>query len=196
MKLKIYLGIFIIAIAYLGNLFFKHYTGDVIAHPFIWQVSFWVLGAIGIGVILFAVSAAKDKENNDYRQQVEKFSASARKVIIDIDQCDFKSGSYQQVVDNPELSALKIMSPYEHALNKANIELPLFFGQHIDTTKTEVRHQSYLIYNETAGETNRRYVSQSFPVDQSTLEYYVMTKQVFLYIDRFDNKKFLFRLEK
>jgi hypothetical protein len=178
-----YFGILLIAVSFIGTLFFRHYTGEIIAYPFLWYIAFGALGLTGL-ILIYTSTNGDDTETIEiYRQTLAKIKASSRRIVLDFDKCDFKNGSYARQVEDPEMSTLKWVLPHEVSL-------------YMDTTKTETLTQSYLVYRETYAGEQRRFISYPFPFDKTTLEYYVMTKKLALYVDRFDKKKYYFDLER
>ena len=177
-----YLGLSLMIISFIGCIFFRHYSGDLISYPFLWYAAFTILGLTGLVLVYSSISKDRAAAGDAYRQAIEKAKATAQKIELELDKCEFKNGSFSHQIEDPDLSTLKQMLP--HSLSV-----------YMDTTKTETLIRSYLIYNETASSGRRRYISHSFTVDQTTLQYYVMTKKMTLYVDRFDAKKYFFEVK-
>ncbi|MFT3934965.1 MAG: hypothetical protein QM726_15170 [Chitinophagaceae bacterium] len=175
-----YLGIFLIVVAFIGELFFRHYRGEIIAYPFLWRIGFIIVGLIGVGLIAFPSLSGLSKKEVAYQDFLQEMKSNARKIELDIDKCEIKSGSYTQQVDDPEISTLHLLLPRTVSMYM------------MESTKTERIVQSYLIYIEEIAAERRRYISHPFPVDETTLKYYIITKEVNLYVDRFDGRKYLF----
>jgi hypothetical protein len=61
MAMRKIIGLSIIVISFFGFLFFQHYRGDLIVHPFLWFLSFFLLGYIGLMVARYGVDRNKKK---------------------------------------------------------------------------------------------------------------------------------------
>jgi hypothetical protein len=181
-KLGQYLGILLIAISFIGTLFFKHYNGEIISYPVIWYLGFTIVGLTGLLLIYKSGDNDNNKWTETHQNALLKFKASSRKMNLDPEKCEFKSGSYSHQIEDPDMTTYKVLIP--HSLS-----------MYMDTTKTEMRQLSYLIYSETNSIGRQRFISYPFPVDKTTLEYYVITNKLVLYVDRFDQKKYYFDLE-
>lgn len=98
---------------------------------------------------------------------------------MSFDLCEFKNGGYHHEVEDENIKTLSYIAPASAAI----IHNP---------TKTEKVVQSYLVYTHQHSGVAQKYVSQSFPVDETTLRYYVLSNKIALYISRFNQKEFLF----
>ena len=56
MAMRKIIGLSIIVISFFGFLFFQHYRGDLIVHPFLWFLVFFLLGYIGLMVARYGVN--------------------------------------------------------------------------------------------------------------------------------------------
>lgn len=110
--------------------------------------------------------------------EIEKLKLNAEKIELNFDKCEFKNGSFSHLVEDPTMSTVKLFAP--GSLTS------------IDTTVTENVIQSYLIYTDTINGENCKFISQSFPFDETTLKFYVLNQNITLYVDRYDKKKYLF----
>jgi hypothetical protein len=63
-----------------------------------------------------------------------------------------------------------------------------------EITKEETVHQSGLIYHNKTTNGVEKFYSAAFPFDKKTLQFYVLTGKIILYIDRFDRKKYFFEV--
>jgi hypothetical protein len=180
--MRIIVGLLLIIVCFLGTIFFSHYNGTVIAYPILWYVSFVILGSLGMWLISSSIRKAKRVINQVVGTQLEKLKSNAEKIELDFDKCEFKSGSFSDDVDDPNISTIKLFAPGSAAF--------------IETKTTETVIQSYLTYTGIINSTVCKFVSQSFPFDKETLKYYVNNHNIALYVDRFNREKYLFELER
>jgi hypothetical protein len=133
-----------------------------------------------MGLIVSSLRKTQKVIEEVVNTQIEILKLNAEKIELDFDKCEFKSGSFSHQVEDPNMSTIKLFAPGSLAS--------------IDTTITETVIQSYLTYTETINGTVCKFVSQSFPFDQTTLKFYVMNHNITLYIDRSNCDKYLFDL--
>jgi hypothetical protein len=180
--MRIVIGLLLIIVCFLGTIFFRRYNGTVIPYPILWYISFIVLGILGVWLISNSLRKTKRVIEQVVNTEIEKFKSTAEEIELNFDKCEFKSGSFSHQVDDPNMSTVKLFAPGT-------------LGS-IDTKITETVIQSYLIYTETINSTACKFISQSFPFDQTTLKFYVLNHNIALYVDRFNRKKYLFDLKR
>jgi hypothetical protein len=176
------IGLLLIIVSFFGTIFFRRYNGSVIPYPTLWYISFLVLGLLGVWLIYISVRKVKRVVEQHIHSEVEKLKSNAEKIELNFDRCEFKSGSFSHQVDDPNISTVKFLAPGSFAS--------------IDTQITENVIQSYLTYTETINGTVYKFISQSFPFDQTTLKFYVLNHNITLYVDRYDREKYLFDLKR
>lgn len=180
--MKIVLGFFLIAISLFGSLFFRNYNGVVIANPGLWYAGFIALGALGFWLIYTTIKRKAKAMETSHDDELKKFIAVSEKVELDFDHCEFKSGTFSHQVEDENISSLKWMTPTSASVLS-------------DMSIQENVIQSYLVYTSEA-EGNKRFISQYFPFDETTLKFYVLQGNIILHVDRRDRNKYFFHLNK
>ena len=179
------IGLIFIVVSFFGTIFFKRYKGEVIPYPVLWYIGFIILALLGLLLIYWSYRSMKQKIKKIAEPLIAEFEIWKTKAEIiepDFDRCEFKSGSYSHEVDDPRLSKVKWLAPGTIASS-------------IDTTITENVEQSYLVYYPPVIDLPEKFISDHFPFDTTTLKYYVIKKQIVLYVDRFDRNKYFFDLK-
>ena len=174
------LGLLLVVLAFVGNLFFFQYSGSDITHPTLKHLSCILVGLTGFGLIIAAAWKREKNEEQEREDAIANLKANAEKIVLVFDLCECNSGSYTYEVQDKT-------SPKAFAAG-------LMAGVAIDTTVTEEVNQSYLIYTRVTDAGIEKYISQAFPFDETALEFYVLNHNISLYIDRADRGKFLFEL--
>lgn len=176
------IGFLFIILCFLGTIFFRRYNGTAIPYPILWYISFIALGLIGAWLIASSFRKTKRAIEQVINSEIDNFKSTAERVDLNFDKCEFKSGSFSHQIDDPNMSTVKLFVPSALTL--------------VDTTINETVIQSYLTYSETINGTDFKFVSQSFPFDQTTLKFHVLNQNIELYVDRFNQEKYLFDLKK
>ncbi len=175
-------GLLLILICFFGTIFFRHYDGTLIPYPILWYIFFIGLGIFGVWLISNSLRKEKKIIEQVVNTEIEIFKSTAEKIELNFDKCEFKSGSFSHQVDDPNMNTVKLFAP--GSLTS------------IDTKITETVIQSYLTYTDTINGTVCKFVSYSFPFDQTTLKFYVLNHNIALYVDRFNREKYLFDLKR
>jgi hypothetical protein len=176
-------GIFLIIVSFFGMIFFRRYDGSVIPYPILWYLAFIILGFFGVWLIYTATRKIERVVEQNINAEVEIFKSKSEKIELDFDKCEFKSGSFSHQVEDPNMRAVKFLAPGSLTSN-------------IDTTITENVIQSYLTYTDIINGQPQKFISHSFPFDQTTLKFYVLKHNITLYVDRFNREKYLFDLKR
>lgn len=181
--MRFVLGLFLIIVSFVGNIFFRRYHGSIIDNPFLWHGLFVLIGIAGIGLLYFSLKNAND-EANDFRQrQMEQFLASAGKIPVDFDRCEFRSGSFTEYREDTDPIGLESLAPPA---------VRLF----ADTPSPVTVHQSYLILETDWEGQPRRFISHSFPCDVATLKFKVMNREIALYVQKANPGHYLFLFDR
>ena len=181
--MKRIVGSLLIIISFFGALYFKNYNGTVIPYPTLWYLFFTVLGLLGVWLIYTSLKKVKTVVEQHINTKIEKFKSTAERIELDLDKCEFKSGSFSQEVEDSDISPIEIMA--EGSL-----------GSMSNTTMAENVIRSYLVYADTLNGDSYKFISHSFPMDQTTLKFHVLKHNVILYVDRFDRKKYMFDVKR
>lgn len=180
--MKILLGLFLVVSSLLGTIFLRRLTGADISNPQIVYFIFITIGILGFWVILRSLSKTKEILENAAQSELESFKSTATKIELDFDHCTFKSGSYSHQVDDESITPFKIIASGPISA--------------MDTSISETVTQSYLVYTTKINDAPRKFISHSFPFDQTTLKYYVLNNKIFLHIDKLTPSKYYFELIK
>ena len=154
--MRMIFGLLLIIACFLGTLFFRRYSGTVIPYPVLWYFSFIALGLLGVWLISSSLRSVENDIQQAANSELMEFKSRAERIEVNFDQCEFKSGTFSQQVDDPNLTSLQLVAPVS----------PLF----MDTEITENVIRSYLIYSDKTDGSDSKYISQSFPFDQATLK--------------------------
>ncbi len=175
-------GLLLIVLCFLGTIFFRSYHGTVIPYPPLWYTLFIVLGLFGMRHIISSFKKSKKVIEDAINIANERFKSNAEKIELNFDECEFKNGSYAHQVEDPNISSVKFFAPTSIAST--------------DTMITETVIQSYLTYTQSINGEVCKFISHSFPFDQTTLKFYVLNDNISLYVDRFNREKYLFDLKR
>lgn len=181
--MKFITGLFLIIIAFLGYIFFSYYNGTLIGHTTVWRIA-CIMIAIA-GYLLIRMSAQKDSNEADavMQEMIRDFKSKAVKIELNFDQCEFHEGSYSDHVTDPDLEKLQVLSAF--AVNST-------YASIMDTARETTILQSWLRYNQVEGNLTETFISSFFPVDSTTLRFHVMSKQLELWVDPHDRKRYMF----
>lgn len=180
-KLKQIAGILLLLLAFVGVLFFRHYTGSIIPYPSLFYLVCLALGICGAWILYSAESGQHTKAVNNWLAAKNDFKLKAEKIKLDIDQCEFRSGTFTHEVRDTNMELVKVIAPIH------------FHGA--EFTKMETVVKSYLLYRPAVSGPVSCYFSNSFPVDTKTLEYYVLTNKIALFVNRFNREQYLFDID-
>ena len=175
-------GVLLIIISFISYLFFlPHNLSTTIL--ILCYVAFCALSLLGVLLIYSSLRNAKAIGEKHIQTEIQKLKSSAEKLELNFEKCSFKNGSFSYQEKDENLTDIVISA---HILSS----LP-----YIGTDVTENVNHSYLTYTETVDGKISKFISQSFPVDQTTLKFYVLNNSIVLYIDRFNREKYLFDLK-
>ena len=180
--MRVVVGLLLIILCFLGTIFFRHYNGTVVPYPLLWYIFFIVLGLLGLWLITRSLRTSTKVIEEAVNSEIEKFKSTSEKTELNFDKCEFKSGTFSRQVEDPNMSSVKLFAPASIASS--------------DTMIAETVIQSYLIYSETIDGKVLKFISHSFPFDQTTLKYYVLNNKISLYIDRSSRENYLFDLKR
>lgn len=162
-------GLLFIMVSFIGTIFFRRYNGTVIPYPILWDISFIVLGLLGAWLIYSSVRKTRKVIEQVVNREIEKLKSNSEKVELNFDKCEFWSGSFSHQVEDQNMTAVKLFAPGSLA-------------SAIDTMIKENVIQSYLTYTDTINGELCKFISQSFPFDQTTLKFYVLNHNITLYM--------------
>jgi len=176
--LKQFLSLILVAAGLFGFYFFKNYDGYSIPYPFLWMICSIGLGLTGV-LLSFRISKKGYKTIiENYNEEIKQFKAKSEKIVVDMDKCEFANTGYFKEVNEDRHSWMS----------------KVLFVEEI--RHTEHIQQSGLIYQNNTSNGIEKFYSPSFPFDKTTLQYYVISKKVKLYVDRFNRSNYFFEVEK
>jgi hypothetical protein len=172
-------GYVLAGIGLLGFTYFKSYKGDIIPLPILWLILNLVVAATGAYLILRARWNKQIQKNNKTSAKLSRVKEKSVRVLIDLDNCDFKTSTISQ-------------------LNTENISRVQMIDALYDPNRNYIENYNtvtYIIYEHKFGNTFEKFVSQPFPIDNTTLKYYISQNKIVLYVDRFDRTQYFFAAE-
>jgi hypothetical protein len=173
------LGYILTGVGLLGFVYFENYKGETIPLPTIWLILSIVTGVIGAYLIVSAKMKNQIHKLNKNKFNVSRLKEKAEKIIINLDNCDFKEGSLSEL-NTENFSRIQMID----ALYDPN-------RNYSDNKRTV----TYIIYNHKISGAVEKFVSHPFSIDATTLKYYVSENKIVLYVDRFDRKQYFFDAE-
>ena len=172
-----------LALSFIGAIYFRHYKGEVISNPTLWFIGSITLGVVGVALTLTSFKKIERTIEEVVDTRINHIKANANKILLDFDKCEFKSGTFSHMIDDPNMTAVKVFAP------GASSSLA-------STKISETVTQSYLTYGESINGKQCKFISQSFPFDITTLKFYVLNHNISLYIDQSDHSKYIFELNR
>lgn len=180
--MKKLLGILCLTIAFVGLIFFRNYQGTTIPVPIIWVIILIGIGALGFFLIVpTSYKKIPDITNKTIQEQLEIFKSTAKRIHLEFDKCEFKNGSYPPGIDPPDALSVSIFVPSSLSPDK-------------DLADGTIS-SSYIIYTNEEDNLKKRYISQAFPFEETTLKMYVLRKQIDLYVSTRGNEACYFELK-
>ena len=183
--IKFIIGLVLLAISILAFFYFRYYRGTLIPYPILWRLGAIALGVIAAVILYNAVRQSTREEERSIELAQNNIREKAEVVKLEFDNCYFRDGSFTMEVQEREAD-LVLPSAY----------IGSRIGMYETPPKTKNTLQSFLIYTHGNDETKERFVSQAFPFDKTTLQFYVLNNNITLYVDRFDRKQYFFELKK
>ncbi len=175
--LKKLTGYIFTVIGFIGFGFFRNYKGYVIPLPALWFLVSIVIGFAGLYLIYTSKSIKYSKQEKYNKERLDKLKYKGEKVLLTADNCEIRENNYYEEVVNDRISkSRQIDALYEPNRNY----------------KQKYVEQSAIVYNYIDGDKNIEMVSSVLPFDAMTLGSYIEKKMVFLYINRFNKKDYIF----
>jgi ABC-type transport system involved in multi-copper enzyme maturation permease subunit len=172
-------GYCLAGIGLLGFIYFKSYKGNTIPLPILWIILSLVIAAIGAYLIVSARLNKQVEKSTESSAKLSRIKENGERILIDLDNCEFKTSSIAQL-NTESFSRIQMID----ALYDPN-------RNHVENNSTV----TYIIYKHKTGDTIEKFVSKPFPIDDTTLKYYISQNKIVLYVDRFDRAKYFFTAE-
>ena len=169
------IGVLFIFFGIIIHLFFTHYDGTLIPYPALMHLLGIALIPAGIVFMLYG-SGKMNRRDQLVQTQVHHYLKNAgEKIIVDLDNCDFKSNSYE--IEIPDISTqYDSFEGPEHRVKIENVQ------------------QSMLTYILLSGSRTESFQSPVFPIDLVSLKTHIIKKEIILYIDWKDRSNYYFEL--
>jgi hypothetical protein len=186
-------GYALFILGFLAITFFRHYSGEIIPHPFL----FWILGGLfflaGYLLLRYTPSPKDQAALRQLRQLISELKANGEKISVDLSSCEIREHSYTERRAPQEVTTLALspLTPKLHHL------LNMLEDDTRGTGMSEVC-QSVILFpyqNSRTGKTEK-FVSPVISKDQISLSFYLdKQKQTTLYVDKTDRTLYYFDLD-
>ena len=166
-------GYIIMGIGLVGFVYFGYYHGDKIPLTNLWFIL--SLAFIYIGVFFGKIFKIKNK-NGDVDEEATRIKIlkeRGEKIIPEINSCEFKQSNYQREAK---------------PVNPLVIQIP-------DESSSEI-NQLVIVYKHKTSEKTETFISPIIYIDEVTLEYHIIKKDLVLYVDRSNRSNYYFNLER
>jgi hypothetical protein len=176
---KKFSGYILIGVGLPGFFYFKNYRGNIIPLPTLWLILSVSIAVIGAYLIATAKTKKQIQKLDETKGKIVRIKEKGEKILIDFDKCDFKiTNITQSNTDN--FSRIQMIDA--------------LYDPNRNYTEND-RTVTYIIYKHKNGDSVERFVSHPFPIDETTLKYYVSNNKIALYVDRFDRTQYFFNVE-
>jgi hypothetical protein len=169
------IGVLFILFGIIVHLFFTHYDGTLIPCPAIMHLLGIALIPTGIIFILCGSGKMNRRDQLMQDQAYSDLKDIGEKIIVDLDNCDFKSNSYEVEMPDMQTQYDSFEGP-EHRMKTENVQ------------------QSIVTYLHMSGSRTESFQSPVFPIDLVSLKTHIIKKELVLYIDRKDRSHYYFEL--
>jgi hypothetical protein len=169
------IGVLFILFGIIVHLFFTHYDGTLIPYPPLMHLLGIALIPTGIVFILYGSGKMNRQDQSMNTQAHHHLKDTGEKIIVDLDNCDFKSNSYEVEIPDMRTQYDSFEGP-EHRMQTENIQQSMFTYIHLSGSKTE------------------SFQSPIFPIDLVSLKTHIIKKELVLYVDRKDRSNYYFEL--
>lgn len=165
------LGLFLVIISFIDSTFLVFRNGY-----FLWYACTILIGIAGSFMMLHPGDKRVKNIEKEIDEGIEKLKATGEKIIPGYDDCEFTDNSFS------------------HEVEDQNVSLPFNpYIMYYREMTTENVVQSLLIYNHKIGDRFEKF-RQGFPHSADAMKFYVLNKNVTLYIDPFDRRRYFFDL--
>jgi len=156
----------------LVSLFFRHYHGNMISHPWIFYLGGILLGLIGSFLLVLAGSTAERATSQKRSRLIADLEANGEKILVDLNACEIKGNDYTETIEITHVHA-----PTDFITG--DVEQSVFIFQHEDTRTGKLE----------------RFVSPIIQKDKITLSFYFdRQRQTTLYVNKTDRSHYYFDL--
>jgi hypothetical protein len=173
------IGYAVVGLGLIGVAFFGYYHGNIILLPRLWFGLSIVL--LFLGFYLVAYSKYKKRKNviDKNLDEQEQLKKRSRKIIVNIDRCEFKKNNFQQEISDMDTTADEMV---EASIVSEDVYPMMDISQVV------------VVYKHQLNSKIEKFVSHVFAIDEVTLKFYIMNNKMTLYVDRMDSKHYFFEL--
>jgi hypothetical protein len=169
------IGVVFILLGITVHIFFTQNYGSLIPYQLLMYLLGIALIPAGISLIIFDVRKKSVKNNTNSTESCQYLKESGEKIIVNLDDCDFKSNDYE--VEMPNLQTQ--YDAFEGPEHRTHIENIL---------------QSMVIYTCKTGSHTESFLSPVYPIDIVSLKTHIMNHELILHVDQEDRSKYYFEL--
>ena len=108
--------------------------------------------------------------NNSLTEEQNILKEKGEKIILDYDNCGIKENNYYDDVTPGGFGRFEMAQGFTE----------------------EFVEKSVIIYTNKNGNTEEKFISQTFPLSETNLLFHIMKGDIVLYVDRFDRSKYFF----
>lgn len=185
-------GFLLVLLGALITLFFRHYTGTIIPHP--WMCLFLGLALIATGIYLIRSSAADDDKTSSDKlyQAIAELKSSGERIEVDLRACSIRTS--ESLEPDPgkqiDLTMFYIIAP------AGLYPLATLIKDRPEETKEVLRSVIIFNYfNSRTGQTEK-FIGPIILKDEVSLSFYLDRQQrTTLYVDRSDRSRYYFDLD-
>jgi hypothetical protein len=169
------IGILFILFGIIVHLFFIHYDGTLIPYPALMHLLGIALIPAGIIFILYGPREKNRLDQTIKIQAHRDLKNTGEKIIVDLDNCSFKTNSYEVEIPDLQTQYDSFEGP-EHSMKTENVKQTMVTYSHLSDNK------------------NESFQSPVFPIDLVSLKAHIIKKELILYIDHHDRSNYYFEL--
>jgi hypothetical protein len=169
------IGVVFILLGIIVHIFFTQNYGSLIPYQLLMHLLGIALIPAGIFLIFFDARKKSGKKVNNSAESWYYLKESGDKIIINLEDCDFKSNDY--AVEMPDLQTQ--YDAFEGPEHRTHIENIL---------------QSMVIYTCKTGSHTESFLSPVYPIDIVSLKTHIMNHELILHVDPEDRSKYFFEL--
>jgi hypothetical protein len=154
------------------SLFFRHYNGTMISHPWIFYLGSILLGLIGIFLRVLAASTAERAAGQKQSRLIADLKANGEKILVDLTACEIRANHYTDTIEIQH-----VHRPSD--IIAEDVQQSVFIFQHENTRKGTIE----------------KFVSPVISKDKITLSFYFdRQRQTTLYVNKVNRSHYYFDL--
>ena len=178
------LSFLLLILAFLGDMYFGHYTGTLIPKPFLFRIASWTIGLIGFYLIFLVFRSRKNKVAKEIASWKANLKLNGEKILVNLPECEIKENYYFDEVE-------KVHSSRAQSYNA-------MIGQDYRNVEKQSRYAAVIIYSYSNPKTgaSKKFISPVIQKDKISLGFLLNEKkETFIYADRNDANNYFFDLD-